>query len=218
MIVLLVLLGGTLLFGMRTSRVHSIEIVERSGDSMMTQVQTSLQNATLSSVRDLAQVQVVSALANGRRAAQRNRPQKLRQINFSAVQVPDDFAAYRGIVDPLAESARFVPALASRAEQLGRPTMLTAVAMLQELDYHDGRACRRAENLQRLLAQMTGIDKLVVEVAGPEPSPTETCMFHAVADGWRVIVERCAADDRMYEELLSGVHRADAASQTWSPR
>ena len=170
------------------------------------------------SIKNLARLQASTALARGRRAAQQNRPQVLHELNLSAVQVPEDFHAYREVLKPLAESPRFVPALATRAEQLGRPVMIAAVAMLQELDYHDGLACQKAENLQRLLAQMTGVDKLVVEVTGRNPSPSELCMLHAVADGWRMIAEQCAANDRVYQELLTGVASNEASVEVRSPR
>ncbi|MDE0882378.1 MAG: hypothetical protein OSB21_07285, partial [Myxococcota bacterium] len=47
--------------------------------------------------------------------------------------------------------AQFVPALATRVQQLGRPAMVAAVATLQELNYKDVRECQIAVNLQRLL-------------------------------------------------------------------
>ena len=75
--------------------------------------------------------------------------------------------------------------------------------MLQELDYHDGLACQQAANLQRFLRQVSGIESLTVEATGHQPSARETCMFLAVADGWREVAERYAFDDDAFERLLA---------------
>ncbi|MCK5944732.1 MAG: serine/threonine protein kinase, partial [Planctomycetes bacterium] len=66
-------------------------------------------------------------LRSGRRAAQRNRPQRLRPLDLERVQVPEDFHAYREMLEPLASSPRFVEALARRYESYGRPACLSAV-------------------------------------------------------------------------------------------
>ena len=170
------------------------------------------------SLQEAARQQAQKALASGRRAVQRNRPQELRELNFHLVETPEDFSAYCEMLEPVAESPRFVPALATRVEHLGRPAMVAAVARLQELDYEDGMSCQMAENLQRLLAQMTGVNTLVVELTGVQPSASETCMFHAVANGWRVIAERYAKNDRIYAELLSGSHSVGWPMEATSPR
>ena len=85
--------------------------------------------------------------------------------------------------------------------------------MLQELDYSDGLACRRGTNLQRFLSFSCGVDDLVVESAGFEPSARETCMFAAVAGGWRQVVERFAFDEAAYERLLDACGGANEATR-----
>ncbi|MFT6082534.1 MAG: hypothetical protein ACJAQZ_004614, partial [Planctomycetota bacterium] len=121
-------------------------------------------------------------------------------------------------LDSLAESPRFVQALATRVQRLGQPAMVAAVARLQELNYEDGLECRMAANLQQLLAQMTGVKALVVEVNGVRPSAREICMFHAVADGWRVIAESYASNEQQYGELLAGSRSVSFPVEATSPR
>jgi len=156
---------------------------------------------------EAAEQHAAKVLVDARRDAQRNRPRKLRALNVKKLDVPTDFPAYREMVGPVAESPRFVPALAKRAQALGRPALIAAVAMLQELDYENGLDCRKAVNLQQLLAQMTGIDKMVLQISGRHPSARETCMFHAVAGGWRVFAERYARSDEVFLELGGGAYQ-----------
>jgi hypothetical protein len=73
-------------------------------------------------------------------------------------------------------------------------------------------------NLQLLLADMTGLKSLVVKVKEVQPSMREICMFHAVADGWRVIAERYAATDRQYAELLAVSRSVGSPVEATSPR
>lgn len=146
---------------------------------------------------------VTQVLARGRRDASRNRPQSLRPMIEPDVSIPNA-EEFRQIVAPVAEAPKFVPALARRAAQFGRPAFVTAVSMLQGLDYRDGLDCRRAMNLQQMLVQMTNIKTLAIEMSGREPSPQETCMFHAIAGGWRGIAEDYAATDDAYREMVSG--------------
>ncbi|MFT4514989.1 MAG: serine/threonine protein kinase [Planctomycetota bacterium] len=169
-------------------------------------------------LQEAANQQAAKALANGRRAAERNRPQNLREVDFDLVEIPDDFSAYLEVLGPLAKSPRFVPALAVRVERLGRPAMVAAVARLQELNYEDGMECQMAANLQLLLAQMTGVKTLVVSVTGVQPSAREICMFHAVANGWRVIAESYATTEQQYGELLAGSHSVGISVEATSPR
>jgi serine/threonine protein kinase len=191
-----------------------------------TQLQTRTESATQvqtltplpRNLQEAANQQAAKALANGRRAAQRNRPQDLHELNFDLVEVPDDFTAYVEMLDSLAESPRFVQSLATRVQRLGQPAMVAAVARLQELNYEDGLECRMAANLQQLLAQMTGVKALVVEVNGVRPSAREICMFHAVADGWRVIAESYASNEQQYGELLAGSRSVSFPVEATSPR
>lgn len=145
---------------------------------------------------------VTQVLAAGRRDASRNRPQSLRPMIEPDISTPNA-EAFRQLVAPVAEAPKFVPALARRAAQFGRPAFVTAVSMLQELDYRDGLDCQRAMNLQQMLVQMTDIKTLTIEMSGREPSPQETCMFHAIAGGWRGIAEDYAATDDAYREMVS---------------
>jgi hypothetical protein len=69
-----------------------------------------------------------------------------------------------------------------------------------------------------LLAQKTGIKTLVLDVSGQQPSARETCMFHAVAGGWRVIVERYATDDGTFRELARGSRAIAVPVEAVSPR
>lgn len=172
----------------------------------------------LSTVHEAVNRHAAKVFANGLRAAQHNRPQDLRGLDFDRVEIPDDYSAYLEMLDPLAKAAQFVPALATRVQQLGRPAMVAAVATLQELNYKDVRECQIAVNLQRLLVQMTGIKTLVVTVDGVQPTAREICMFHAVADGWRVIAERYAATDRQYGELLGVSRSVGSPVEATSPR
>lgn len=142
------------------------------------------------------------ALRAGRRAAERDLPLSLQPLDTECVAAPDDLSSYLLLLEPLAAAPRFVPRLAERCAQQGRGASLAAAAMLQELDYSDGLACRRAANLQSFLSFACGVDDLVVELAGYEPSARETCMFAAVADGWREVIERFAPDDDAYGRLL----------------
>ena len=143
------------------------------------------------------------ALTSGRRSADQDRPLPLQPLDLALVAAPEDLPAYRRLLEPLADAPRFVPRLAERLAGQGRGACLAAVAVLQELDYADGRDCRRATNLQRFLSLCSGVGGLVVETAGFEPSARETCMFAAVADGWRRIAERFATDDDGYGQLLA---------------
>ncbi len=169
-------------------------------------------------IKEAAHQYAAEVLVNARRDAQRNRPRRLQPLNLDRVEVPDDFLSYLEFIDPLAGSPRFMPALAARVERLGRPALVAAVAMLQKLDYEDGFDCRRAANLHLLLAQMTGIKTLVLDVSGRQPSAQETCMFHAVAGGWRVIVERYATDDGTFRELARGSRAIAVPAEAVSPR
>ncbi|MGC6488942.1 MAG: hypothetical protein ACON4Z_14940, partial [Planctomycetota bacterium] len=141
------------------------------------------------------------ALREGRLSAERDRPIALQPLDVARVHAPADLRDYRRLLAPLADAPRYVPRLAERVAQHGRGACLAAVAMLQELDYGDGRACRQGHNLQRFLSRCCGVEELVVEVAGFEPSARETCMFAAVADGWRMVFERFACDDDAYAIL-----------------
>ena len=156
---------------------------------------------------------VEDRLKRGRVASQQNRPTTLRPLDLDKVDAPPDLRRYEAVLAPLLESPRFVPALARRIESYGRPASLCAVALLQRLDYDDGLECRQASNLLRFLEQATGVGSLVVEVAGYEPSARETCMYAAVADAWREIVERFAATDTDYYGLLAERGRQPAARE-----
>ena len=199
-------------------------LIEGGGGSHLISNDTAnpnFQEARMSKSRTLLEAvnqQAAKVLANGFSAAQRNRPQDLREVDFERVEIPDDYSDYVEMLDPLAKSTPFVPALATRIGRLGRPAMVAAVARLQELNYADVLECQMAANLQRLLAQMTGIKTLVVKVNGVQPSAREICMFHAVADGWRVIAERYAATDRQYGELLAVSHSVGFPVEATSPR
>jgi serine/threonine protein kinase len=188
-----------------------------SNDTAILKFQEARMQA-LSAVHEAVNQEAAKVFANGLRAAQHNRPQDLRGLDFDRVEIPDDYSAYLEMLDPLAKAAQFVPALATRVQQLGRPAMVAAVATLQELNYEDVRECQIAVNLQRLLVQMTGIKTLVVKVDGVQPSAREICMFHAVADGWRVIAERYAATDRQYAELLGVSRSVGSPVEATSPR
>ncbi|MFN3241653.1 MAG: serine/threonine-protein kinase [Planctomycetota bacterium] len=193
--VLIVTLG--FFYTMLRAAPHAVSYAEPNSYAVVQQVEEGPRLSRR--VRSL----VDDKLKSGRRAAQRNRPQTLRPLDLARVSVPEDFEAYREMLQPLAESPRFVPLLAQRLESYGRPACLCAVAMLQELDYQDGLACQQAANLQRFLRQVSGIESLTVEATGHQPSARETCMFLAVADGWREVAERYAFDDDAFERLLA---------------
>ncbi len=153
------------------------------------------------------------ALTSGRRSADQDRPLPLQPLDLARVAAPEDLPAYRRLLEPLADAPRFVPRLAERLARHGRGACLAAVAVLQELDYADGRDCRRATNLQRFLSLCSGVGGLVVESAGFEPSAREACMFAAIADGWRRVAERFASDDDGYGQLLAVCGAAGGATR-----
>ena len=150
---------------------------------------------------------VAGVLRTARRAAQRNRPPVLQSFEPGEVQVPRDFDAYRELLLPLAEAPMFVPGQARKLEYYGRPMLLSGIALLQELDYRSARDCRQAVNVHRLLAHMTSLDRLVVELTGAEPSAEEICRLRAVAAGWRRFAEQFAADDETYQRVLRALDK-----------
>jgi len=164
------------------------------------QKEVRLQGADIASALGEAKRYAYEALARGRSDAARNTPSPLRSIQDRGVGV-ESLEPYLEVLMPVAESPKYVPALAVRAKQYGRHSLLAAASMLQKFNYRDGLDCHRATNLQRMLAEMTGLTDMVVEMSGRDPSPREVCMFHAVAGGWRQIAERFAASDQAYRKL-----------------
>ncbi|MEZ6037516.1 MAG: serine/threonine-protein kinase [Planctomycetota bacterium] len=156
---------------------------------------------------------VARALAAGRRAAEQNRMPELEKLTLAAWNVAEAEVC-RAMLTPLREAPVFVPALAERFARLGRPAVACAIEMLQELDYSDGADCRRAENLQRFLALVTGVEALTLELAGREPAPNERCLFAAAASAWRTLGERYVADEAQFERLLRGMGRWVEAAAT----
>jgi hypothetical protein len=216
LIALAVISIGYLLYeGKRSSNLVSHDIAQAIGtEATVTEVKMLMPRT----LREGLYQQTAKVLADGLSAAQRSRPQDLHEVDFDRVEIPDDYSAYVEMLDPLANAPQFVPALAAQIRKLGRPVMVAAVARLQELNYAGVRECQTAVNLQLLLADMTGLKSLVVKVKEVQPSMREVCMFHAVADGWRVIVERYAATDRQYGELLAVSRSVGFPAAATSPR
>jgi hypothetical protein len=216
LIALAVISIGYLLYeGKRSSNLVSHDIAQAIGtEATVTEVKMLMPRT----LREGLYQQTAKVLADGLSAAQRSRPQDLHEVDFDRVEIPDDYSAYVEMLDPLANAPQFVPALAARIRKLGRPVMVAAVARLQELNYAGVRECQTAVNLQLLLADMTGLKSLVVKVKEVQPSMREICMFHAVADGWRVIAERYAATDRQYAELLAVSRSVGSPVEATSPR
>jgi hypothetical protein len=146
---------------------------------------------------------VQSVLRNARTAAQRERRSPLRAFEPERFAAPDDQDQCKERVDKLVKVVPFAKGQAAKLAQLGRPVLLAAVESLQELDYEDERDRRRATNLHRLLAQMTTIDDLVVDVDGGAVCEGDICRFHVVADGWRQLAERFAGSDAAFTQLLA---------------
>jgi len=158
-------------------------------------------NAPLQRSGDEVEQLVTDAMYRGRTFAEGQREPELRPIDLRRVVVPDEFEVYRELLQPLVDAAMFPEVLADRLADYGRPIALSAIAMLQELDYHDGRDCQRAVNLQRFLEQVTRVDGMRVETAGYQPTEREVCWLLAVADGWRRVAERFLCDDAAFERL-----------------
>ncbi|MBL9075926.1 MAG: hypothetical protein JNL08_00400, partial [Planctomycetes bacterium] len=144
---------------------------------------------------------VASAQRSARLAAQRQRPPRLQPLDAAAVAAPPDLDLYRQQVAQLADVPEFTAGHARRLEWLGRPAVLAAVALLQELDYEDLRHCRRAAHLHDFLGQTLGFDGLAVESSGCDPTPAETCRFAATADAWRRLAESFVRDDAAFRAV-----------------
>jgi hypothetical protein len=202
--VFVTLMGAVLLMmfmvTVRTARSHARGFTIESSEARTTR--PSRHRSTQAPLESEVDRFVARVLRTARDAAAKNRPPELRRLDTSSLQVPKDFDAYRQIVRPLAEAPVFVRGQADKLEHYGRPALLNAIALLQELDYGDGRDCRMAANVHRFLAQVTTLDELCVEVVGGVPSASEICRFHAVADGWRRFAETFAKDDDALDRLL----------------
>jgi hypothetical protein len=95
----------------------------------------------------------------------------------------------------------FSPTQALRIEQFGRPAFLAGVAYLQDLDYEDAEACRRATFVQRLLGQTLATEALVLQPVAGEPCEGEVCRFLAIAAGWRQVAEQFGKSDTAFTQL-----------------
>jgi hypothetical protein len=146
---------------------------------------------------------VQGVLRTARSAAQRERRITLREFDPQQFGAPADQSECQERVDKLAKAGQYGKSQAAKLAQLGRPVLLAAVESLQELDYDEERDRRRATNLQRLLAQMTTLDDLVVDVEEAAVCEGDICRFHVIADGWRQFAERFAASDAAFGQLLA---------------
>ncbi len=117
-------------------------------------------------------------------------------------QVPD-LPSYLELVDRLAEAPAFSAGHATKLASHGIPVFLAAVQRLQELDYGDGRCCRRACHLQRLLAQMVAMPGLCTGPPRGEPTRAEECRLRAMARAWGQFAQQFAADAASFDSLLA---------------
>jgi serine/threonine protein kinase len=145
---------------------------------------------------------VAGVQRSARIAVQRQRPPQLRPLDPAEVAAPADFALYRDQLQQLADAPSFTVGHAKKLERLGRPAVLAAVAMLQDYDYQDLRHCRRAANLHGFLGHALAIDGLGVEASGFDPTPSESCRFQVMADGWRRFAEQFVCDDGRFDAVL----------------
>jgi hypothetical protein len=148
---------------------------------------------------------VRDAVARGRRTA-------LSALDLETCDLPRDFRVYRQQVGELARVKAWTPGQAVKAADLGRPGFVAAVALLQDLDVEEIESCRRAANLQRLLAAISGIEGLTTDFVG-EPGEGDCCHLLAVADGWRRIAVRYATDDDCWQALLRETGRMRRAER-----
>jgi len=142
-------------------------------------------------------------------AVQRGTRIEPRELDLEGMALPRDYAAYRAEVGAVARTRTWSGGLATKVERLGRPAFVAAVEALLGLDADDEEHCRRATNLQRLLAQMSAIDGLVHEPRG-EPCEADVCRTLAIADGWRRVAVACADSDASWQRLLARTGKAKA--------
>jgi serine/threonine protein kinase len=209
------LLGVAVLAAILIAALLPVRTVRRSAEAgpvPMPAVRTTVTTRTASapSLKGRLQQFVADVQRSARLAGQRQRAPKLQPLDTAPLAVPVDFPLYREQLQPLAEAPVFVAGLAKKLERFGRPAVLAAIAMLQELDYRDPRHCQRAANLHGFLAQVLAQDGLGVEASGAEPTPAETCRFQVTADGWRRFAQQFVADDEAFGQVLLANGKAAA--------
>ncbi len=129
--------------------------------------------------------------------------QRLQPLDPMRVRMPKDLALFAD------ELARFVdgpfadPTAQQELVRHGYPTVVAAVAALQELDYADLRACAKACRLHSLLAEITGVEGLEPEEPLADPDEPTIRRFRAAAVAWRRVLERHARDESSFSALLA---------------
>ena len=139
--------------------------------------------------------------------------QRLQPLDPMRVRMPQDLALF---ADELARfvEAPFVDATAQGdLVRHGYPTVVAAVAALQELDYSDFAACAKACRMHELLRLATGVEGLEPEEPLADPDEPMIRRFRAAAVAWRRVLERHARDESSFSALLALTKRGKPAEK-----
>lgn len=128
--------------------------------------------------------------------------QRLQSLDPTRVRMPKDLALFADELARFVDAAFVDPTAKQELMQHGYPTVVAAVAVLQELDYADRSACAKACRLHGLLTDITGVEGLEPEEPLADPDDPTFRRFCAAAVAWRRVLERHARDESAFSALL----------------